>query len=180
MSSDKLKTVTKEDDISPELQGTPIASLLSSHNLGVVMREYERPELLICTCMDYRIKLNIPARYTFIIRTPGANLLDSEFGLATAVALGGIRAVAIIGHTDCAMTKITDDPDKFVEGLSQSGWSRQSAKEYFESQAPTHSFTDPVQLIINQCQLLRRRYTEILFAPLIYDVEDGKLYQVME
>ncbi len=180
MCTKRIICVNKSEDILSALRETPIAELLLSHNLGVQVRKYDRPKILICTCMDYRVKLKIPEKYAFIIRTPGANLVDSHFGLATAVAMRSIRAVAIMAHTDCAMTHIADKSEIFIEGLTQAGWGQEEAKTYFERQAPEHSIGDAIQIVIDQCQRLRKHYPNILFAPLLYKVEDGKLYQVTE
>ena len=84
--------------------------LLSSHNAGKPFAPFVLPQLAIVTCMEFRINLRLPDRFAFVLRTGGANVRPIESYLAFSVARTGIHAIAIIGHTDCAMEK----PDPYV------------------------------------------------------------------
>jgi len=82
--------------------------------------------------MDNRKHLHIPHNCAFIIRAGGANLRYSEFKVSSAIAVGGIRCIALTGHTQCGMVDLISRKDQFVQGLVKAaGWQRQSAEEHF-------------------------------------------------
>jgi len=180
MTSDRLLNVRHSDDILREWQRTPIVDFLQYHNLGADQRDYERAELLICACMDFRVSFNIPDKFAYIIRTPGANLIENQFGLVAALTLADVHAVALVAHTDCAMTKVRGSEERIVSGLFASGWDENTAQRFYAEQAGAHALTNPTDFVIRQCQTLRKQYTNVIFAPLVYDVADGKLWQARE
>jgi len=180
MTTDRLLEVRHSDDILREWQRTPIEDFLLYHNLGADQRDYERAELLICACMDFRVSFNIPDKFAYVIRTPGANLIDNQFGLVAALTLADVRAVALVAHTDCAMTKVKDSEERIVSGLIASGWDKNTAQKFFNERVDSHALTNPTDFVIRQCQTLRKQYTNVIFAPLVYNVADGKLWQVEE
>ena len=83
----------------------PIALLLESHNEGRSFPPLAKPELLLVTCMDPRIALRLPENFAFVLRTGGANPDPVEPYLVYALARSGVRTVALVGHTDCAMSR---------------------------------------------------------------------------
>ncbi len=180
MATERLLKVHQADDIFPAWCGTPVEDFLQYHNLRANQREYERAELLICACMDFRVSFTIPDKFAFIIRTPGANLIDNQFGLAAALTLADVRAVALVAHTDCAMTKVRESEERIVSGLIESGWDKNTAQKFYAEQADAHALTDPTDFAREQCRALRKKYNNVLFAPLLYDVTDGTLWQVKE
>ncbi|MGH7231962.1 MAG: hypothetical protein ACREJU_11485 [Nitrospiraceae bacterium] len=95
-----LAPVTHPSDILPAFRDTPIADLLAYHNLAEPHGPYEKARLLVGMCMDHRERLRIPENFSYILRA-GANLLDSEFQVSYAIAIGGISAIALIVHTHC-------------------------------------------------------------------------------
>ena len=167
--------------LSPQYRGTPIERLFEYHNLKHRAPRYERAELLVCMCMDNRNLLEIPENFAFIIRTAAGNLRDNEFRTAFAIGVGGVRAIALIGHTDCGMVRLTSRRRQFVEGMvANAGWPAEEAERYFDQSAPRFEIQNEVDFVIEEAQRVRALYPKVLVAPLIFRVETRMLYQVME
>ncbi len=177
----RLLTVASKEDIPTQYRETPIALLLEYHNLGRNFDPYINASLLIGMCMDNRKHLRIPDNFAFIIRTGGANLRYSEFKVSYAVAVGGVRCIALIGHTQCGMVNLIARKEQFVQGLVKAaGWQEQSAEEHFFHFAPMFEIGNEVDFILSEVKRLRLRYSKIVIAPLLYRVEDNELYLIQE
>lgn len=125
--------------------------------------------------------LNIPENFSFIIRTGGANLRYSEFKVSFAIAVGGVKHIALIGHTNCGMVNLISKKEVFVKGLTEiAGWTKEQAEEHFYHYGPMFEIGNEVDFILSEVKRLRQRYPKITIAPLIYKVEDNKLYLVRE
>ncbi|MBI3586237.1 MAG: carbonic anhydrase [Ignavibacteriales bacterium] len=178
---DRLLSITSKDDILPVYRGTPIGDLLEYHNLGRAFVPYSNAQLLIGMCMDNRKHLNMPDNFAFIIRSGGANLRYSEFKVSYAIAVGGVHALALIGHTQCGMVNLAARKEEFIKGLmSHAGWEREKAEEHFMQFAPMFEIGNATDFILSEVQRLRLRYPKILIAPLLYQVEDNRLYLIRE
>ncbi len=178
--NDRLHPVTAEPDILPQWRDTPIGDLLRYHNLGAPHRAYARAELLIGMCMDNRKSMRIPDNFAFILRTAGAQLGRVEFKVSFAIAVGGVRAVAVFGHDDCGMIHLSDRREQFILGLIDVGWTRADAETHFDTNAPKFEITDPLHSTLAEVQRLRSRFPTLPIAPLFYSVKDGLLYQIAE
>ncbi|PIQ81780.1 MAG: carbonic anhydrase [Candidatus Omnitrophica bacterium CG11_big_fil_rev_8_21_14_0_20_64_10] len=177
----RLIPIEKEADIPARLRGTPIGELLAYHNLGKPQEEMQAARLLIGMCMDNRKKLNIPENFAYILRAGGANLRASEFKVSYAIAVGEVQAIALIGHTQCGMVNLVSRKERFVEGLvKRAGWDPKAAEEHFFHYAPMFEIGSEVDFVLSETKRLARRYPKILAAPLIYKVEDNRLYAIME
>ena len=173
----KLKSILAEKDIPKYLLDTPIADLLKYHNLSFNFKEYERAQMAIVMCMDNRKKLNIPNKFAYILRTAGARITGSEFKLSFAIGFGDIKHVALIGHSNCGMVNLKDKKDKVVEGLVQNaGWTKEQAENHFNSFAPFFEIENETDFVISESKRLMEKYPKILFVPMVYKVEDNKLY----
>ncbi len=178
---DRLITVASKEDILPQYRETPIGLLLEYHNLGRKLDPYTNASLLIGMCMDNRKHLHIPDNFAFIIRTGGANLRYSEFKVSYAIAVGGVRCIALIGHTQCGMVNLIARKKQFVQGLvDAAGWQEQSAEEHFFHFAPMFEIGNEVDFVLSEVKRLRLRYPKIVIAPLLYKVEDNRLYLIQE
>lgn len=167
------------DDILPEYRDTPIGRLLAYHNLEAPLDAYTRAELLVGMCMDHRKSLRLPERFAFVVRTGGANLRFVEFQLSFAIAVGGVQAIALIGHTDCGMVNLAASEPAFVDGLAErAGWDRGRAEDHFSHLAPIYEIDDAIDFTLGEAERLRRRYPKVRVAPLLYRVEDHLLYQL--
>jgi carbonic anhydrase len=71
------------------------------------------PHLAVVLCMDARIDpiraLGLRYGHAHIIRNAGGRVADALRSLSISQRLVGTTAVAIIHHTECAMTTFTDD-----------------------------------------------------------------------
>ena len=173
--------IDSEDDIPEAYRDTPIGDLLRFHELGAELDPYAQPELLIGMCMDHRKKLLLPENFAYVIRSGGGNLRPSEFKVSFAIAVGGIRAVALIGHSRCGMVNLAGKREEFVRGLVEgAGWDRDLAEEHFDSYAPLFEIGNAIDFVLSEASRLRNRYPRITVAPLFYDVDDGRLYGVRE
>lgn len=176
-----LDPVLTRADIPARYRKTPIGLLLEYHNLGRSFERYERAQLLIGMCMDNRKHMTIPDNFAFIIRAGGANMRYSEFKLSFAIAIGGVHHMALIGHTHCGMTNLVSRREDFIRGLvKNAGWSRREAEGHFQASAPLYEIGEVPSFILSEAERLRRRYPKIVVAPMIYKVEDNRLYLLRE
>ena len=175
----QITAVNYVDDILPEYRDTPVGRLLEYHNLGRAMGTTAAPELLIGMCMDSRKSLRIPNDFAFVLRTAGANMRDNEFRISYAIAVGGVRTIVLIAHTDCGMARLDARRDQFVQGLvNAAGWDEPRAVRHFEESAPKFGIRDEVEFVLREAERLRAIYPRISVAPLLYRVEDDLLYQL--
>lgn len=178
---DRLISISVEEDILPEYRDTPIGLLLKYHNLNQPFPKYINAELLVGMCMDHRKRLNIPDNFAYIIRSGGGNLRYSEFKVSYAVAVGEIKGIALIAHNNCGMVNLMSKKEKFVQGLVElAGWEREWAEDHFMNYAPMFEIGNEIDFVINESKRLRARYPKMLIAPLMYKVEDNRLYLIKE
>ena len=174
----RLISVEGLADIPPPLRGTPAARLLEYHNLGRDLDPCDRAEILIGMCMDNRKQLRLPDQFAFILRAGGANLRPSAFKVSYAVAVGGVRAVALIGHTECGMPGLASRREQFIAGLVDVGWKREEAALHFDRFAPEFEIGDPVDFVSHEARRLADLYPAVAVTAMLYRVEDGRLYLV--
>ncbi|MFZ6027716.1 MAG: carbonic anhydrase [Chloroflexota bacterium] len=173
--------ISRPEDIPTDYRQTPVGALLEYHNLQRDFDiSYTQAELLIGMCMDHRKHLHIPNNFAYIIRSGGANLRYSEFKVSYAVAVGGVRAIALIGHNQCGMVNLMARRETFIEGLMAAGWDREWAEAHFMHFAPMFEIGNEVDFVLSEAKRLRLRYPAILVAPLMYRIEDNMLYLVKE
>jgi carbonic anhydrase len=178
---EKLLAVNSTDDILPEYRETPIGLLLEYHNLNRPLETYDKALLLVGMCMDNRKHLNMPDNFAFIIRSGGANLRYSEFKVSYAIGVGQVSHIVLIGHNNCGMVNLISRKKEFIEGLiTTAGWDRERAEEHFMHFAPMFEIGNEADFILSETKRLRLRYPKIQIAPLIYLVEDNKLYFIKE
>jgi carbonic anhydrase len=167
------------EDILPEYRDTPVGLLLEYHNLGRAVGSSVAPQVLIGMCMDSRKSLRIPSDFAFVLRTAGANMRDNEFRISYAIAVGGVRTIVLIAHTDCGMARLAERREEFIHGLMDAaGWDEARAVRHFEESAPKFGIRDEVDFVVREAERLRTIYPRITVVPLLYRVEDDLLYQV--
>jgi carbonic anhydrase len=177
----RLVSVRTREDIFPEFLDTPVGLLLEYHNLDRIYDVYSQAQLLIGMCMDNRKHLRIPDNFSFIIRSGGANLRYSEFKVSYAIAVGGVKSIALIGHNQCGMVNLAARKEAFIRGLTENaGWDSDMAEQHFMNFAPLFEIGNEVDFVLSEAHRLRQRYPKIQVAPLLYKVEDNLLYQVVE
>jgi carbonic anhydrase len=178
---DRLISVVTEKDIYPQYLNTPIELLFKYHNFHYQFDSFSNAQMLVGMCMDNRKYLHIPDNFAFIIRTGGANLRYSEFKVSYSIAVGGIRAIALIAHNNCGMVNLIARKEEFVDGLVESaGWERAWAEEHFFHFAPMFEIGNEIDFVLSEAKRLRLRYPKILVVPLYYKIEDNLLYLIRE
>jgi carbonic anhydrase len=178
---DRLSPVKLKEDIFPQYRDTPVGHLLAYHNLNREYETYTQAQLLVGMCMDHRKHLHIPDNFSYIIRAGGANLRHSEFKVSYAIAVGGVKSIALIGHNNCGMVNLVERREKFIQGLVENaGWEKDKAEQHFNQFAPMFEIENEIDFILSETQRLRLRYPKIQVAPLLYIVEDNLLYQIKE
>jgi len=176
---ERLINVKTIDDINPDYRETPIGLLLKYHNLNFPLDSYKQAQLLIGMCMDHRKHLRIPDNFAYIIRTGGANLRYSEFKVSYAIAVGDVKHIALIGHNDCGMVNLIARKEKFIKGLvDKAGWDRNWAEEHFMHFAPMFEIGNEIDFVTSEAKRLRLRYPKITVVPMIYRVDDNRLYLI--
>lgn len=178
---ERLIKLDSPKDIPEEFRKTPISDLIEFHNFGKAFVEYTSAELLIGMCMDNRNSLKIPDKFAFIIRAGGANLRYSEFKVSFAISVGGVKHLALIGHNHCGMVNLVSKKDTFINGLVENaGWTAEHAAEHFMHYAPMFEIENEIDFILAETIHLRLKYPKIKIAPMMYLVEDNKLYLIKE
>lgn len=168
-------------DILPEYRGTPTGLLLEYHNLERALGSGTGHQLLIGMCMDSRKALRIPTDFAYVLRTAGANMRDNEFRISFAIAVGGIRTIVLIAHTDCGMTRVERLHDEFIHGLTEhAGWDVERAEKHFAESVPKFSMNDEIEFVMKETERLRGMYPKITVVPLLYRLEDDLLYQLKD
>ena len=173
--------INSVEDIFPEYLGTPIERLLKYHNLGHPHDTYKHAELLIGMCMDYRKHLQIPNNFAYILRTGGGNLRYSEFKVSYAIAIGGISAIALMGHDNCGMVNLMSKKEKFVQGMvEKAGWDKQMAEDHFMHFVPMFEIGNELDFVLSEARRIRNKYPKIIVAPMFYSMSDKTLSLLKE
>lgn len=171
--------IDKPEKIPSEYLNTPLQHLIEYHNFGYKFQEYEKPQLLIGTCMDYRINLRIPDRFAFVIRNGGASLKHNDFQIAFALSVGGCRAIAVIGHTDCGMVNLPSKHDLFVDGMTNRlNYKQCEADEFFNTKSVDNEIYDEIDFTKKQAKQLSEKYPNIPVIAMFYEVKDNLLYHI--
>lgn len=178
---DRLVKISSTEEILPQYRDSPVADLIGYHNFNTPFGIYHTASLLIGMCMDNRKQMRIPENFAYIIRAGGANLRYSEFKVSYAIAVGGIKAIALIGHNNCGMVNLVERKDSFITGLvGGAGWEKEAAEEHFMQYAPQFEIGNEVDFTLSEAIRMRKRYPKIMVAPLLYKIEDGMLYHIAE
>ena len=177
----RLFPVDSMEDIPPGIRETPVGELLQYQNLGRDLQPCASARLLVGMCMDHRKHLRMPEQFAYIIRSGGGNLRYSEFKVSYAIAIGGVRHIALIGHNNCGMSNLMSRRQAFIDGLVEhAGWDREFATAHFTQFAPMFEIGNEIDFLLVESQRLRQRYPKIAVTPLFYDVETNRLWGVRE
>lgn len=176
-ATDPFVSVDSLADIPSSLHGTPFEELLRYHNLREPHIPCVLPKMVIGMCMDHRTRLRMPENFAYVLRSGGGNMRYSEFKLSYAIAVGKVQAIALIAHTNCGMVNVQSRKEAFVQGLvDMGGWERAAAEEHFYQFAPQFEIGDAHDFVVAEARRLRARYRKVSVLPLMYRVEDNKLY----
>lgn len=178
--AESLVPVRTEADILPAWRDTPVGELLRQVNLGVPGRPVAtRPALLITRCWEDQAPLPMPAGFAVTLPGPGGVLKRSPFDVSWAVAEGGVRAIAVIGHAGCGLAGLRGRRDAFVAALVEgAGWEAAAAGQHFDHWADLCEVADPAGAAAAEARRLRARYPALTVAALLRDA-DGQLLQIV-
>jgi carbonic anhydrase len=181
LSIDKLIPIRSLSDIPAEYKNTPISLLLEYQNLGRKFESYPAAQILVGMCMDNRKALNVPDNFAYILRAGGANMRPSGFKVSYAVAVGGVRYIAIAGHNQCGMSNLMERKQQFIDGLVKgAGWEPAKAEAHFLSMVPIFEIGNEQEFVLSEVRRLRADYPKITIAPMLYRIEDHHLYLIRE
>ncbi len=173
--------ITHEMDMPEEYRDTPIERLILHHNLNHGPERHEKADMLVLMCMDNRQQLRVPRNAAFFLRNSGGTQNGVSFSISFAVAVAGIRYIAVIGHSDCMMVNLGKRRKDFVEHLSeQFMWDRTEAENHFSDMCGQFNKADAAFSVISEAGLLRSAYPGVIVVPLFYSVEDHMLYIIEE
>jgi carbonic anhydrase len=177
----KLITIRSKEEIPSAYRDTPIGRLLEYHNLNVTFNEHHTADLIIGTCIDYRVNLHIPDNFAYIIRAGGGNLAYNEFKISFIVSMKGIKHLAVIGHTDCGMVNLESRKEQFIDGLVENaGWEKGKARDHFHNLAPESEIGNEMNFTVNETSRMRQLYPELTVVPMLYKIEDQHIYLINE
>ncbi|MDH3650284.1 MAG: hypothetical protein OEQ53_11410 [Saprospiraceae bacterium] len=177
----RLLEINSAKDIPPVYRETPIGRLLEYHNLGRPIDRCEKAEILIGMCMDNRKQLRIPRNFAYVIRTGGANLTNHDFLVSFAIAVGGIRYIVITAHNHCGMANLDPNKKQFIHGLvNNGGWDKIAAEQHYSDNAPVFAIENEIEFALSQAQKLHTLYPKVVVAPMLYNVDDNRLYLIDE
>ena len=178
---DRLITIQSTADIPKAYKGTPIQLLVEYQNLGRPYDVYPSAQILVGMCMDNRKALNVPENFAYILRAGGANMRPSGFKISYAIAVGGVRPIAIAGHNQCGMVNLMQRKQQFIDGLVEgAGWGRQKAEDHFLNLVPMFEIGNEIDFVLSEVRRLRAEYPKIVIAPMLYRIEDNHLYFIRE
>lgn len=137
-------------------------------------------KLAVLTCMDSRIDplgmFGLVPGDAKIIRNAGARVYDDALrSLVMAVHLLGVRRIAVVHHTQCAMHN--DDPEALAARVSESAGGAPCPIEL-------GSFPDPLSALhtdlarIGDCALLPASLG-IEYGGFLYSVETGRVTRLL-
>ncbi len=177
-----LIPVESAEAILPQYRTTPIEALLRYHNLGEPLPPTTiKAHMLIGTCMDHREDFRVPNEFAYMIRTAGGNVIGHEFAISYAIAVGGVATIALFAHTDCGMSQVTKKREAFIAGLTaRAGSSEAEASRQFEKYASAYEIGESVSFVLSEVARLKPLYPKILIAPLLYQVENDCIVQILE
>ena len=177
----RLIDVNSPKDIPKEYLNTPIGLLVEYQNRLRPHNAYACAQILVGMCMDNRKALDVPENFAYILRTGGANMRASGFKISYAIAVGGVRHIAIAGHNQCGMVNLMQRKEAFIQGLVEgAGWDREKAENHFLNLVPMFEIGHEIDFVLSEVRRLRAEYPKITIAPLLYRIEDNRLFFIEE
>ena len=79
------------------------------------------------------------------------------------------------------MVNLMARKEDFVRGLVENaGWEPTAAEDHFFHFSPIFEIGNEVDFVMSEAKRLRLRYPKVQVAPLLYRVEDNRLYLLRE
>jgi len=135
-----------------------------------------QPNIAVILCMDARIDpiraLGLRYGHAHIIRNAGGRMADALRSLSISQRLVGTREVAVIHHTECAMTTFSDD-DMRKRLREEAG--------YIADHMAFLPFKDEEQSVRDDLAVYRSSplvRQDVILRGFVYDVATGLLREV--
>lgn len=177
----RLVEIKKIDDIPSSLRNTPVEELIRCQNFYEVTTDGALyGDMIVGMCIDYRRQVHLPKNCSCVIRTPGANMQDSEFSIALAIA-AGIKIMALVVHNKCQMEDPYRRRERFVETLrAEQLWTTEQAEQFFEQKAGALEIDDPVDFAVTECRRLKNLFPKLRLVPLYYNVDNDRIFLIKD
>lgn len=176
----RLVAIERIEDIPGSIRTTPFEDLIACQNFFDPDAKTSGTEMIIGLCTDYRAQGHLPKNCTFVVRSPGANMQDSEFSIAMAIS-SGIKFMALVVHNRCVMSNPFELREHFVTTLQEEhAWSAEKAETFFEQKAGALEIEDPIDFAISEVSRLRTLFPSLRVVPLFYNVENDKMYVIKD
>ena len=79
------------------------------------------------------------------------------------------------------MINLNSQKKHFIEGLVRNaGWEYNDAEDHFLKHAPIYEIDNEIDFILSETKRLRLMYPSVSVAPMIYKLEDNRLYLIKE
>ena len=79
------------------------------------------------------------------------------------------------------MVNLISRKEQFINGLiNKAGWDKEAAEDHFMHFAPMFEIGNEIDFTTSEANRLRLRYPKITVAPMLYKVEDNRLYLIDE
>lgn len=173
--SGRLFPIDVANDVPERWHGTPIETLILSHNFEHVIESTGEPQLLIATCIEFRYQPKVPPSFAYVIRRASGRMVGSEFSLAYTLAKG-VRHLALVGHNDCGMTKVAEHKQAMIDALVEQGWYPDRAEDYVSMHASRYAIKDELDSLKHEYLRLRRLFRNLEIAPLFLSLANSKMY----
>lgn len=171
----RLTRIDKPEDIPEHWQNTPISDIIGAHNFNHEIAVTGEPKMLISTCIEFRFRPEVPSNYAYVIRRASGRLIGSEFSLVYALSRG-VKHVALIGHNDCGMTKVSFHKAAMIKALIEQGWDAERAEEFITMHAGRYHIEDEVDSLRKEFVRLKRLFKNVEIAPLFVSLSSNKLH----
>ena len=79
------------------------------------------------------------------------------------------------------MVNLFQRQEQFVKGLVENaGWEKEAAEEHFNHFSPIFEIGNEIDFVLKETKRLRLLFPKIQVAPLLYLLEDNRLYIIPE
>ena len=79
------------------------------------------------------------------------------------------------------MVNLAARKEQFIQGLvDTAGCEREWAEDHFMHFAPLFEIGNEIDFVVSEAKRLRVRYPKVQVAPLLYRIEDNRIYQISE
>lgn len=170
----KLKPINFTQDIPERWRDTPIEKFIVSHNFDRGAEISGKPELMLVTCIDYRITPKIE-HFAYVLRRASGSLAGLEFELSYALSKG-VKHLVILGHNDCGMTKVPEHREPILNALVEQGWSNSSAENFIDKHAPNYAIPGELEALEAEYDRICGMFNNLEVAPLFISLKENKIY----